>query len=151
MNVIAASRPATPEPFLAAMLARMPRGVALDVAAGRGRNSLALARAGMRVVAVDFSAEAMRSLAATARAERLAIWPVVANLDNFHLKDESLDAIVNINFLDRALFPKFERALRPGGVLIADTFLVNQAAIGHPRDPRFLLASRRASRARGRT
>ena len=94
----------------------------------------------MRVVAVDFSAEAMRLLAATARAERLAIWPVVANLDNFHLKDESLDAIVNINFLDRALFPKFERALRPGGILIADTFLIDQAAIGHPRDPRFLLA-----------
>jgi SAM-dependent methyltransferase len=128
------------EPFLLAMLARMPRGIALDIAAGRGRNSLALARAGLRVVPIDFSVEAMRLLAATSRAERLAIWPVVANLDNFHLKDESLDAIVNINFLDRALFPKFARALRPGGILIADTFLVDQAALGHPRDPRFLLA-----------
>ncbi|HKN13626.1 MAG TPA: hypothetical protein VJX68_10585 [Candidatus Binatus sp.] len=47
---------------------------------------------------------------------------------------------MNINFLDRALFPKFERALRPGGVLLVDTFLIDQAAIGHPRDPRFLLA-----------
>jgi tellurite methyltransferase len=127
------------EPFLAAMLARIPRGVVLDVAAGRGRNALALARAGLVVVAVDYSSEAMRLLAATARTSHLAIWPVVANLDNFHLKDESFDAIVNINFLDRALFPKFERALRPGGVLIADTFLVDQATIGHPRDPRFLL------------
>jgi tellurite methyltransferase len=61
-------------------------------------------------------------------------------LDSFHLNDESFDAIVNINFLDRALFPKFERALRPGGVLIADTFLIDQAASGHPRDPRFMLA-----------
>ncbi len=128
------------EPFLLAMLARIPRGVVLDVAAGRGRNALALARADMRVVAVDFSVEAMRLLASYAQAERLAIWPVVANLDSFHLKDESFDAIVNINFLDRALFPNFARALRPGGVLIAETFLVDQAAIGHPRDPRFLLA-----------
>ncbi len=127
------------EPFLVAMLARIPRGVVLDAAAGRGRNSLALAHAGLRVLAVDYSAEAMRMLAATARADRLAIWPVVANLDTFQLKDESFDAIVNINFLDRALFPKFERALRPGGVLIADTFLIDQAALGHPRDPRFLL------------
>ena len=125
------------EPFLLAMLPRMPRGVALDVAAGRGRNSLA--RAGITVVAVDYSAEATRILAATARAADLAVWPVVANLDTFHLKDESFDAIVNINFLDRALFPNFARALRPGGVLIADTFLIDQAAIGHPRDPRFLL------------
>jgi tellurite methyltransferase len=131
--------PGEAEPFLAAMLARIPRGVVLDVAAGRGRNALALARAGMQVVAVDLSAEAMRILAAAARTARLAIWPVVANLDSFHLKDESFDAIVNINFLDRALFPKFARALRPGGILIADTFLVDQAAIAHPRDPRFLL------------
>jgi len=131
--------PGEAEPFLAAMLARIPRGVALDVAAGRGRNALALARTGMTVVAVDFSTEAMRLLATTARAASLAIWPVVANLDSFHLKDESFDAIVNINFLDRALFPKFRIALRPGGILIADTFLVDQAAVGHPRDPRFLL------------
>jgi SAM-dependent methyltransferase len=127
------------EPFLAEMLARIPRGVVLDVAAGRGRNALSLARVGDHVVAVDYSAEAMRLLAATARDAQLAIWPIVANLDNFHLTDESLDAIVNINFLDRALFPNFVRALRPGGVLIASTFLVDQAAIGHPRDPRFLL------------
>lgn len=132
--------PGEAEPFLAAMLGRIPRGLALDVAAGRGRNALALARAGMRVLAVDLSAEAMRILAAAARTARLAIWPVVANLDSFHLKDESFDAIVNINFLDRALFPKFARALRPGGILIADTFLVDQAAISPPRDPRFLLA-----------
>jgi len=128
------------EPFLTAMLPRIPRGAALDVAAGRGRNALALARAGMAVVAVDFSSEAMRRLAAAARTAHLAIWPVVANLDSFHLKDESFDVIVNINFLDRALFPKFVRALRPGGMLIADTFLVDQATFGHPRDPRFLLA-----------
>jgi SAM-dependent methyltransferase len=127
------------EPFLVEMLARIPRGVVLDIAAGRGRNALALARAGNAVVAVDYSVEAMRLLASYAQAERLAIWPVVANLDSFHLKDESFDAIVNINYLDRALFPNFARALRPGGVLIADTFLVDQAAIGHPRDPRFLL------------
>ncbi|MGC2305948.1 class I SAM-dependent methyltransferase [Candidatus Binatus sp.] len=128
------------EPFLAEMLPRIPRGVALDVAAGRGRNALALARVGMQVVAVDYSFEAMRLLAATARYAQLAIWPIVANLDNFHLTDEAFDAIVNINFLDRALFTKFERALRPGGVLVASTFLVDQASIGHPRDSRFLLA-----------
>ena len=129
-----------PEPFLVEMIPRIPRiGIALDVAAGRGRNSLAMARAGIKVVAVDWSEAAMHTLALAARSERLAVWPVVANLDSFHLKDESLDAIVNINFLERALFPKFSRALKPGGVLIAETFLIDQAGIGHPRDPRFLL------------
>jgi SAM-dependent methyltransferase len=127
------------EPFVTAMLPRIPRGIALDIAAGRGRNAIALAHAGMTVVAVDYSSEAMRLLAATARTAHLPVWPVVANLDSFHLKDKSFDAIVNVNFLDRALFPHFARALRPGGMLIAETFTVDQAAIGHPRDPRFLL------------
>jgi SAM-dependent methyltransferase len=129
-----------PEPFLVEMIPQIPRGgIALDVAAGRGRNALAMARAGIRVVAVDFSEPAMHALVFAARSDRLALWPVVANLDIFHLKNESLDAIVNINFLDRALFPEFSRALRPGGVLIAETFTNEQASLGHPRDPRFLL------------
>ena len=129
-----------PEPFLVEMIARIPHGgIALDVAAGRGRNALAMARAGIRVVAVDFSEPAIHALAVEARGEHLVVWPVVANLDSFHLKRESLDAIVNINFLDRALFPEFSRALRPGGVLIAETFTNEQARLGHPKDPRFLL------------
>jgi SAM-dependent methyltransferase len=133
------------EPFVVEMLDRIPRtdaihSIALDVAAGRGRNALAIARAGIRVVAVDFSIEAMQQLAGHARAAQLAVWPVVANLDSFQLKENSFDAIVNVNFLDRALFAQFQRALKPGGILIADTFLIDQAAIGHPRDRRFLLA-----------
>src|SRR5579862_3783011 len=74
------------EPFLVEMMARIPRGAALDVAAGRGRNALAMARAGIRTVAVDWSLPAMMALGAVARAERLAVWPIVANLDTFHLK-----------------------------------------------------------------
>ncbi len=139
-NVIEAKRPVTPSrscsrclrEFRAALRSTLPPGAGATRSRSRER--------ACTVVAVDYSAEATRILAATARAADLAVWPVVANLDNFHLKDESFDAIVNINFLDRALFPNFARALRPGGVLIADTFLIDQAAIGHPRDPRFLLA-----------
>src|SRR5882672_12849004 len=60
------------EPFLVEMISRIPRsGIALDVAAGRGRNSLAMARAGIRVVAVDFSETAMHALVDAARAEHL--------------------------------------------------------------------------------
>ena len=120
--------------------AMTPHGLALDVAAGTGRNSLALARAGIRVVAVDFSATAMRTLNGIARAERLPVTPVAADLERtFPFRPNSFDVIVNVNFLERALIPNLIRALKAGGVLLFDTFLIDQATIGHPRDPRFLL------------
>ena len=74
--------PGDPEPFVIEMMPMLPReGLALDVAAGRGRNSIALARNGMGVVAADFSFEAIRILNDVARKNRLPIWPVVADLD----------------------------------------------------------------------
>jgi tellurite methyltransferase len=129
-----------PEPFVVEVLPLLPRGgLVLDVAAGRGRNALPLARAGMRVVAADFSEAAMPILADLARTNHLAIFPLLTDFDRFAFRARSFDAIVNVNFLDRALFPDFIRALKPGGILAAETFLVDQAQIGHPTNPRFLL------------
>ncbi len=131
--------PGDPEPFLLEMLPMLPRGLALDVAAGRGRNAIPMARAGIRVVAADYSIDTMRALAATARANRLSVFPVVADFGSFQIADRGYDVIVNINYLDRALFPAFARGLKRGGVLLADTFLIDQAATGHPRNPDFML------------
>jgi SAM-dependent methyltransferase len=132
--------PGNPEPSLAEMMPLLPRGLALDVAAGTGRNCIALARAGIDVVAADFSTAAMRSLAAIAQRDRLAIMPVIADLENsFPFRPRAFDLIANISYLDRGLVPALKQALRRGGVLFFDTFLVNQAESGHPRDPRFLL------------
>jgi SAM-dependent methyltransferase len=122
------------------LLPLLPRGRALDIAAGTGRNSVALARGGMQVVAVDWSLNAMNSLALVARREELAIEPVIADLEqSLPFRPESFDIVLNVNFLERDLFPSFKRILRIGGVLLFDTFLIDQAALGHPSDPRFLL------------
>jgi SAM-dependent methyltransferase len=81
----------------------------------------------------------MQILADTARARSLSIWPAIVDFDKFAFRDNSFDAIVNVNFLDRELFPHFARVLKIGGLLLAETFLVDQAEIGHPKDPLFLL------------
>ena len=129
-----------PEPSLLEALPLMGRGLDLDVAAGEGRNSVALARAGFTVVAADFSGVAMSWLAERARREGLPIMPVVADLEaSIPLRPGSFDAVVNISYLDRELVPGLKRLLRPGGVLLFDTFLIDQAKSGHPREPRFLL------------
>jgi SAM-dependent methyltransferase len=128
-----------PEPFFLKALPRFPRGLALDIASGNGRHALAMALAGIRVVALDKSIDAVRELMNAARSKHLPIWPVVGDVDIFPLGTGRFDAIVNVNFLNRALFPKFIEALKPGGVLLADTFLVDQATIGRPRSPEHLL------------
>lgn len=129
-----------PEPFFLANLPLLRHGLALDVAAGRGRHTFALAREGFTVMAADFSRVAIRALKRAADAERLAhVWPVVADFDNFPLRAGSFDSIVNINFLNRNMFPEFARALKVGGVLLVDTFLLDENVTGHPRNPKFLL------------
>jgi tellurite methyltransferase len=132
--------PGEPERTLIEMLPLLPRGIALDVAAGTGRNSLALARAGLRVIAADFSATAMRALQETARRDDLPISTVVTDFEEgFPFRSQVFDAIINVSFLERGLVPYLKNALRAGGVLLFDTFLTDQAELGHPRDPRFLL------------
>jgi SAM-dependent methyltransferase len=131
-----------PEPFVIEMIPRMRAdGRALDVAAGRGRHSVALAEAGMQVVAVDYSEVAAAGLMASARDKQLRIEAVVADLEapRIPFRVGSFDTILNVNFLDRGLIDLLKTALRPGGVLLLATFLIRQAEIGAPKDPRFLL------------
>lgn len=128
-----------PEPFVTEMLPLLPRGLALDVAAGTGRHSIALAQAGFTVHAIDFSAPAMLKLAAAAAADHLPIHPLVADLDVFPLPVSHYDAVVNVSFLNRKLIAALKSALKVGGALLFDTFLIDQAEIGHPRNPDFLL------------
>lgn len=132
-------RMGAPEPFVAEMLPVLPRGLALDVAAGTGRHSLLLARAGFRTHAVDFSLPAMTNLAAAAARDNLPVFPLVADLDDYPLPSRHYDAILNTTFLDRQLIPRLKNALKIGGALLFDTFLIDQAETGHPRNPAFML------------
>lgn len=128
-----------PEPWVSEMLGLLPRGLTLDIAAGTGRHSLLLSRAGFKVIAVDYAQAGLRALQTIARVERLAVWPVAADLGTFPLPQARFDTILNVNFLDRGLVPRLIRALRPGGALLFDSFLIDQATIGHPRNSAFLL------------
>ena len=53
----------------------------LDLACGRGRNALAAARHGARVLGLDRSREALAELGSAARSARLPIQPVLADLE----------------------------------------------------------------------
>lgn len=117
------------------------RGRALDVASGRGRHALLLAAAGFEVHAVDRDAEALASLEESAR--RLELPVTVERLDletgRPDLGDRAYALVTVFNYLHRPLFPALAAALAPGGLLLYETFTVDQAAHGHPKNPDFLL------------
>ncbi len=131
----AAGEPSPPAPFLVEHAALLPIGHTLDLAAGSGRNALFLAGLGHRVIATDASRVALEAI----RRCRADVHVVQVDLDEPCFGPASIDAIVCVNFLDRRLFPAFRAWLRPGGVVLFDTFLVDQRNLGHPSNPDFLL------------
>ncbi|HUO52878.1 MAG TPA: class I SAM-dependent methyltransferase, partial [Gemmatimonadaceae bacterium] len=110
-----------------------------EFAAGPGRHAIAMARAGLRVVALDFSEVALRH--ARRHAGALPVHCVAADVLALPLREGACDAIVCVNFLDRSLFPTLHRWLRPGGRLILETYTVDQLTLPHgPRNRAHLLA-----------
>jgi SAM-dependent methyltransferase len=132
--------PGDPSPFLIGHAADIPDGRALDIATGRGRHALWLARRGLRVHAIDISETAARGLAEIGSRQHLVLSPIVADLESFPLPIAAYDVVINVNFLHRPLFPALVGTLRPGGILVFETFLAAQAAHGHPKNPAHLLA-----------
>jgi SAM-dependent methyltransferase len=101
---------------------------ALDLACGPGRNAVWLAERGWSVDAWDLSDVALRILAAEierreASGAPIAVRPRKVDLDNAAIPPDSCDLVLNILFLDRHLWPSMAAALRPGGLLVFQTFV----------------------------
>lgn len=96
-----------------------PRGDALDIACGNGRNSLFLAEKGFVVDAVDISTVATNRLVG----RRPNINVICQDLDTWKIPPKRYALIVNLRFLDRRLFPTILNGLRTGGVLIFESYI----------------------------
>jgi tellurite methyltransferase len=157
---LAAEAPlAGPASIVRELLPILPRGAALDVACGTGRHVLLLAARHQHVTAVDWSAVGLDILETRARAARVAIHRidtvermgksvhggidlVHADLERLELPENSFELILCVQFLQRSLFPQFLRALRPGGMLLFETYTRAQLEFaGGPRNPAYLLDS----------
>lgn len=134
--------PYGPSSWLVENAARLPGGGrCLDLACGRGRHALLLAGAGFRVHAIDNDAEKLAALSEIARGLGVSLTTETRDLedDAVDLGSGVYDAILVFCFLHRPLFPGIAAALKPGGLLIYETFLKQQAERGHPKNPAYLL------------
>lgn len=119
--------------------AGLVRGRVLDIACGSGRNAVVFARRGHVVDGIDIAFEGLVRAREIARREGLRLHLLQADLDSFPLRAARYGGIINVRYLQRSLFPQIQRALEPGGVLLFETFLIDQMQFGHPRKPEFLL------------
>ncbi|HKE10503.1 MAG TPA: methyltransferase domain-containing protein [Myxococcota bacterium] len=122
-------------------------GPVVDLACGRGRHALAAVSLGVRTVGVDRDRDALVTLLGEARRRGPpgVLTAVRADLETalgFPLRPESCGAILVFRYLHRPLAPALSSLLRPGGLLLYETFTKEQRNLGHgPTNPAFLLAS----------
>jgi rhodanese-related sulfurtransferase len=131
-----------PSPWLVANTSLVPPGSrTLDVACGRGRHALLLAGAGYMVRAIDRDTTHMKRLGDLARRLRLPLDAEVVDLENgdVDLGDGEWGLVLVFRYLHRPLFPALVRALRPGGVLLYETYTKHPGARRKPSNPAFLL------------
>jgi tellurite methyltransferase len=117
----------------------LPKGRALDIATGKGRNAIFLAEQGFQVVGIDISPVALEVARRTAQEKSLAIDWQEADLERIELPKGYYDLVVNFNYLQRSLVPQIKKTLKPGGWVIFETYLTDQSKIGHPINPDYLL------------
>jgi SAM-dependent methyltransferase len=139
----------SPSPFVMEWLRRAgTRGLALDVAMGRGRHARAMAREGFRTIGVDIDLDTTREAVSAAAAEGIRVAAWCADLTRSPIPRARFDLIVVTRYLQRDLFASIAGGLVPGGLLIYETFTTGQLAHGTgPRSPEHLLAPGELGRA----
>ena len=129
-----------PSQFLVENLEILPRGRALDVAMGSGRNAIYLAKSGFEVEGVDVSPESVSAALSASGKAGVTIKAQVVDLESgYQIANDSYEVVICFNYLQRSLIPQIKDGLRRGGMVVYETFIVDQAQFGKPTNPDYLL------------
>ena len=130
-----------PTALLAEWLPRLPRGRALDVACGAGRNALFLAANGYEVTALDISLVGLDRGRRMAAERGLTIDWLCADLDDPEraLPANRFDLIVWARYVHPKLMPYLIARLAAGGALLCEQHLTIDAPVAGPTSAGFRL------------
>ncbi|BFL63152.1 Methyltransferase [Roseomonas mucosa] len=143
-----------PNRYLESMLPRLrPGQSALALGDGEGRNGVWLARQGLNVTSLDWSARGLAKARALAGRHGVALETVAADLTRWNWPQGRFDLVawifVHLPPEDRALVAqRAVAALAPGGLLVLEGFSPAQEGrrSGGPRDPALLWTATEARR-----
>jgi len=110
------------------------------VAMGTGRNAIYSARMGFDVEGIDISPKAVSTALGWAREAGITIKAQVADLEGgYFIEKDAYEVIMCFNYLQRSLIPQIRDGLQKGGMVVYETFIVDQAQFGKPKNPDYLL------------
>ncbi|MFT7179140.1 MAG: tellurite methyltransferase [Oceanospirillaceae bacterium] len=118
-------------------------GTGLDLACGLGQNSIFLTKHGLKMSAWDYSTAGLEQMAHHCCVQKVEVNQQCIDLTNTPWPNQKFDLICITAFLDRTLCPQILSHLKPGGILVYQTF--NQVTdiagetLSKPRRPKFLL------------
>jgi 2-polyprenyl-3-methyl-5-hydroxy-6-metoxy-1,4-benzoquinol methylase len=130
-----------PNPFLKKHIRLLPKGKALDIATGEGRNAVFLAQHGFEVDALDISEKGLKKTQKLARERGVKVNTFLVDLGQYEIEKERYDLIANFYFLKRRLIPRIKKGLKKGGRVIFETYLLEHRKLGTggPKQAKYFL------------
>lgn len=122
---------------------QLPSGPILDLACGHGRHGLYLAERGHCVWFADRNRDALAAVELQLQQQQLAgvIWPTDLESGENPFVGRQFAAVIGVNYLHRPVLAWLGDAIKPGGLIVYETFTTENAQLGRPRNPDFLLNS----------
>lgn len=116
----------------------------LDLGCGAGRDLVYLAMHGWHMTGIDYIPAALQRAQQLAVSQQVSIHTECLDLETgtdpfMGYATGQFDLITVARYLHRPLFPWLQRILKPGGILIYQTFMQGSEQFGSPRNPNFLL------------
>ncbi len=131
-----------PVEFLRSHVSDLPKGKALCLAAGEGRNAVFLAEQGFEVTAMDASPKGLEKASKLAALRNVTIETEVGDIQHgYEMGVAKYDLITDFYYHDTSMLPDVMRALKPGGVFIMQNFSIDQLDTNRfgPKNPDYLV------------
>ncbi len=132
-----------PIKFLEEKIGLLVKGKALVLAMGEGRNAVFLARNGFDVDGCDISDKAIEKSKLLARESGVTLNAFAADLEEYKIPANTYDLVTCFYYLQRDLITQIKESLRKGGMVIFETYSIDQLNYGKdapgPKNPVYLL------------
>lgn len=122
-------------------------GPILALSEGEGRNAVFLARRGLHVLGVDYSATGLEKAHELAKSNNVQIETQAVDLAEYIPAEEEFGSVVSIyahlpSAVRQKLYPLIEQSLKPNGIFILEAYTEGQLTktTGGPRDADMLMS-----------